>query len=119
MHRGTVFYRPFSIDQRELIAAVRQDARVAFTLTEELNRRLDDTLQQTAHNAFGSVKVREASHLLDLAGSDGAPGERLVAVVSQQELADAVGSVREVVARTLRESRARRRRRVPCDSPSS
>jgi CRP/FNR family cyclic AMP-dependent transcriptional regulator len=35
----------------------------------------------------------------------GRPQDRLVARVTQQELADAVGSVREVVARALRDFR--------------
>jgi CRP/FNR family transcriptional regulator, cyclic AMP receptor protein len=35
----------------------------------------------------------------------GQPGAELVAVLSQQQLADAVGTVREVVVRTLRELR--------------
>src|SRR6266508_4362300 len=80
-------------------------ARVAWAIAEELNRRLDDTLQQTAINAFGSVKQRVAAHLLDLASAQQRPVGRLVARVSQQELADAVGSVREVVARALRDFR--------------
>jgi len=42
---------------------------------------------------------------LDLASTQQRPRTRLVAKVSQQELADAVGSVREVVARVLREFR--------------
>jgi CRP/FNR family transcriptional regulator, cyclic AMP receptor protein len=95
----------FNIDSRALVEAAHEDARVALALAEELSRRLDDTLQQTAINAFGSVKQRVASHLLDLASAQQRPEARLVAQVSQQELADAVGSVREVVARTLRELR--------------
>lgn len=83
----------------------RQDARVAWAVAEELNRRLDGTLQQTAINAFGSVKQRVAAHLLDLASAQQRPQDRLVAWVSQQELADAVGSVREAVARALRDFR--------------
>jgi CRP/FNR family transcriptional regulator, cyclic AMP receptor protein len=78
---------------------------VAWAVAEELNRRLYDTLQQTAINAFGSVRQRVAAHLLDLASTQQRPEGRLVAQVSQQELADAVGSVREVVARVLREFR--------------
>jgi CRP/FNR family transcriptional regulator len=70
-------------------------------------RRLYETLQQTAINAFGTVKQRVASHLLDLASSQPQPRTPLVATVSQRELADAVGSVREVVARVLRELRGR------------
>jgi len=95
----------FNFDARTLVETARVDARIAFALAEELNRRLDDTLQQTAINAFGSVKQRLASHLLDLASTQQRPEARLVAQVTQQELADAVGSVREVVARALRELR--------------
>jgi CRP/FNR family transcriptional regulator, cyclic AMP receptor protein len=95
----------FRINARTLLEAARQDARVAWAVAEELNRRLYDTLQQTAINAFGSVRQRLAAHLLDLASVQQRPEGRLVAHVSQQELADAVGSVREVVARVLREFR--------------
>lgn len=95
----------FRIDAAALIAAARGDARVAWALAEELNRRLYASLQQTAINAFGSVPQRVAAHLLDLASTQQRPRGDLVARVSQQELADAVGSVREVVARALRDFR--------------
>ncbi len=95
----------FWIDSRILRAAARRDAAVAWALAEELNRRLYETLQQTAINAFGSVRQRLAAHLLDLAAAQQRPQGRLVARISQQELADAVGSVREVVARVLRDLR--------------
>ena len=95
----------FRISARMLTAAARRDARVAWAMAEELNRRLYETLQQTAINAFGSVSQRVASHLLDLASAQQLPHGGLVAHVSQQELADAVGSVREVVARALRDFR--------------
>src|SRR5216683_6934213 len=78
---------------------------VCWAIAEELNRRLYDTLEQTAINAFGSVRQRVAAHLLDLASAQLHPRGRLVARVSQQEVADAVGSVREVVARVLRDFR--------------
>jgi CRP/FNR family transcriptional regulator, cyclic AMP receptor protein len=95
----------FRIDARMLTAAAHRDARVSWALAEELNRRLYATLQQTAANAFGSVRQRVAAHLLDLASAQQPAQGRLVARVSQQELADAVGSVREVVARVLRDLR--------------
>jgi len=95
----------FRINAQTLTQPARHDARVAWAIAEELNRRLYDTLQQTAINAFGSVKQRVAAHLLDLASAQQRPVGRLVARVSQQELADAVGSVREVVARALRDFR--------------
>ena len=94
----------FRLSSRTLLAAARRDARVSWAIAGELNRRLYDTLEQTAVNAFGSVRQRVAAHLLDLASAQQEPG-RLAARVSQQELADAVGSVREVVARVLRELR--------------
>jgi CRP/FNR family transcriptional regulator, cyclic AMP receptor protein len=88
----------FRIDSRMLTSAARRDVRVASALAEELNRRLYDTI-----NAFGSVRQRVAAHLLDLASAQQRPRGHLVARVSQQELADAAGSVREVVARVLRD----------------
>src|SRR3954452_8929558 len=95
----------FRISARTLTAAARRDPRVSWAIAEELNRRLYDVLEQTAVNAFGSVRQRVAVHLLDLASDGQRPRGRLEAHVSQQELADAAGSVREVVARALRELR--------------
>jgi CRP/FNR family transcriptional regulator, cyclic AMP receptor protein len=94
------------ISVRALTAAARHDPRVSWAIAEELNRRLYKVLEQTAVNAFGSVRQRVAAHLLDLASDRQRPRGRLVAQVSQQELADAAGSVREVVARALRDLRA-------------
>jgi len=88
-----------------LTDAARHDPRVGWALAEELNRRLYAVLEQTAVNAFGSVRQRVAVHLLDLASARQGPRGGLVASVSQQELADATGSVREVVARSLRDLR--------------
>ena len=95
----------FRISARTLIAAARRDPRVSWAIAEELNRRLYEVLEQTAVNAFGSVRQRVAAHLLDLASAQQHPRGRLAARVSQQELADATGSVREVVARVLRDLR--------------
>jgi CRP/FNR family transcriptional regulator, cyclic AMP receptor protein len=95
----------FRISARTLTAAARRDPRVSWAIAEELNRRLYDVLEQTAVNAFGSVRQRIAAHLLDLASDGQRPHGRLEAHVSQQELADAAGSVREVVARALRDLR--------------
>jgi CRP/FNR family transcriptional regulator, cyclic AMP receptor protein len=82
----------------------RSDARFAWAVAEEVARRLDDVLEVFAGTAFGSVRQRVARHLLDLAAEQ--PRANLVlAPVSQQELADAVGSVREVVTRVLRDLR--------------
>jgi CRP/FNR family transcriptional regulator len=95
----------FRISARTLTAAARRDPRVSWAIAEELSRRLFEVLEQTAVNAFGSVRQRVAAHLLDLASAQQHPRGRLAARVSQQELADAAGSVREVVARVLRDLR--------------
>lgn len=50
------------------------------------------------------MRQRVARHLLDLATAT-QTGRDLTVTISQQELADAVGSVREVVVRVLRELR--------------
>jgi len=82
-----------------------QDARVAWSLAEEVTRLLYGVLDAFAGNAFGSVRQRVARHLLDLATAR-QQTDVLVAQVNQQALADAVGSAREVVARTLHDLRA-------------
>jgi CRP/FNR family transcriptional regulator len=50
------------ISARILTEAARSDARVAWLIAEELNRRLYEVLEQTAVNAFGSVRQRVATH---------------------------------------------------------
>ena len=80
------------------------DAGVAWAVAEEVARRLNEVLEAFAGTAFGSIRQRLARHLLDLA-AERPRANLLLAPVSQQELADAVGSVREVVTRVLREMR--------------
>jgi CRP/FNR family transcriptional regulator len=100
---GEAFF--FDIDRVKRVA--RSDASVAWALAEESVHRLYDILEELAGNAFASVRQRVARHLLDLAASRPASG-RLTAFVSQQDLANSVGSVREVVARVLAELRKER-----------
>src|SRR5215467_7471702 len=97
--------RACSGSARTLTAAGRRDPRVSWAIAEFVTRRLYENLEQTAVNAFGSVRQRVAAHLLDLASTRQEPAGRLAARISQQELADAAGTVREVVARVLRELR--------------
>ena len=88
-----------------LPALARNDSRVALWLAEELSRRVHGLLTELARNTFFPVKARIARHLLDLAAATHR-GTPLEARVSQQALADAVGTVREVVTRTLAGFRA-------------
>lgn len=80
------------------------DARVARALFNELSERVLSFAAEIPGSAFTSVRQRVARHLLDLASSHQS-GSHLVAPISQQELADAVGTVREVVVRVLRDFR--------------
>ena len=80
------------------------DPRVAWPLAEEVTRLLYAVLDAFGGTVFGSVRQRLARHLLDLA-AERQRDAALLAPVSQQALADAVGTAREVVARALRDFR--------------
>ena len=90
---------------RTLQLSAQTEPMIGWLLAQEVTRRLYAVLEMLAGNAFGSLRQRVARHLLDLAASS-QQGHGLVAQVTQQELADAVGSVRPVVARIIRELRA-------------
>lgn len=81
-----------------------RDVRVAQALLFELSERASAFVAEVGGSTFASVRQRVARHLLDLA-SEHQRGAELLAPISQQDLADAVGTVREVVVRTLRELR--------------
>ncbi len=84
----------------------RHDAQVAWVLVGALTNTVYALWHELAATAFASVPQRVARHLLEISAREQeADGGDLVAHVSQQELADLVGSVREVVARALRELR--------------
>lgn len=77
------------------------DPAVARACAEELARQLFRAFDEIADQAFLGVRQRVARQLLDLAVHTGEG--TLVARVSQQELADAIASGREVVSRALHE----------------
>jgi CRP/FNR family cyclic AMP-dependent transcriptional regulator len=86
-------------DARRFDKAIATDV----TLTHRVAGWMADDIVGTANTllsfAFGSVRSRLAVHLLAIASSTG--GGPLTARVTQQELADAIGSARQVVARAL------------------
>ena len=88
--------------------AVARDTRVAQAFLSELSERVLSFVDEIPGNTFTTVRQRVARHLLDLAAQREPEREavaEIVVPVSQQELADAVGTVREVVVRELRELR--------------
>ena len=90
-----------------------RDLRVARAFLGELSERALSFVYEVPGGAFATVRQRVARHLLDLAsarvGEQPAPHHRpereLTVQVSQQELENAVGTVREVVVRVLRDLR--------------
>lgn len=83
---------------------VSQNPGLARALIDELSDRVMCFIAEIPGSAFTTVRQRVARHLLDLA-STVQKGQELAVTASQQQLADAVGSVREVVVRVLRELR--------------
>ena len=81
-----------------------RDVRVARALLAETSERVLRFVGELSETTFSTVRERVCRHLLDLA-AEHQQGAELVVEVSQQQLADAVGSVREVVVRVLRELR--------------
>jgi CRP/FNR family cyclic AMP-dependent transcriptional regulator len=99
-------------DVEKVRGLAQQHAGLAWAMAQEIARTHRELLRVMADTAFGSIRQRTARHILDLALSETSDHEGsalpadLVAHVTQQELADAVGSVREVVARVLHDLRA-------------
>ena len=87
-----------------LRSTAHEHAEVAWLFAEEVCRRLYDSLEGLAGNAFGTLTERVCRHLLDVA-SPGPTPDTLTAEVTQQDLANAVGSSRVPVARILAELR--------------
>ena len=93
------------LDVPRLMACARQRPELAIALVEELTGRLRHAYRALAASSFATVRSRVARDLVERAVAMGnlRPGVRIP--VTQQELADATGSVREVVTRSLGELR--------------
>jgi CRP/FNR family transcriptional regulator, cyclic AMP receptor protein len=88
--------------------AVARDARVAQAFLSELSERVLSFVYEIPGSSFATVRQRVERHLLDLAAQPRSGSKAVVEIVvpvTQQELADAVGTVREVIVRVLRELR--------------
>jgi CRP-like cAMP-binding protein len=89
--------------------AAHEDPSVAEALLRELADRALTYIHEIAGSAFTTVRERVARHLLDLAAQEARVGgwtqRALRVAVSQRQLADSAGTVREVVVRVLRDLR--------------
>lgn len=88
--------------------AVERDVRVARVFLTELSERARGFVGEIPGNAFATVRQRVARQLLDLVSTrlfETGPSGELAVQITQQDLADAAGTVREVVVRALRQLR--------------
>jgi CRP/FNR family transcriptional regulator, cyclic AMP receptor protein len=93
------------LDVARLERTARLEPEVSMAIVEELSNRLRQVYRILANNTFATVRTRVARDLLERAFEAEAPRPRAHVQVTQQALADATSSVREVVARALRELR--------------
>src|SRR5882672_3245162 len=93
------------LDVERVQALSRRVPELSQALIDELVNRLRFAFRALAASAFMPVRVRVARDLLERAKVAGPLEIGLRIPVTQQALADATGSVREVVARALRELR--------------
>jgi len=82
-----------------------RDIRVTAALLRETSARVAEYIKEIEASSFATIRQRLARHLLDIAAEQQV-GERLAARASQEELAGAVGTVREVVVRILHDMRS-------------
>ena len=102
--------RVLYLNQERLGALAHAELAVAWALLEQLVVYQRDLIHVLAGTAFGSIRQRVALHLLNLGTTRATqaspqPDGTLFAPVTQQSLADAVGTTRETVARALSELR--------------
>jgi len=86
---------PSAIDE-----ACRKEPTIGMKIAQEVGNDFCDLLVSLTDNIFAPLPVRLARHLLSLAAMT---EEGLAVTFFQRELADAVGSVREVISRILRD----------------
>ena len=87
----------------DLTTLMELDPTVAMVIARQLGERVRCVCLQLQRFAFAGARRRLAAHLLALLESESGRGRELA--VTQQELANAVGTVREHIARLLGEFR--------------
>jgi CRP-like cAMP-binding protein len=90
--------RVLAMSAQTLRSRAQRDSQLAWAMAEEMAGSLFNIQERLAHNVFAPVRSRVARYLLDVATPVGAD---LVAAASYEDIAGAIGTVREVVARTL------------------
>jgi CRP-like cAMP-binding protein len=90
--------RVVAMSAEVLRSRAQRDSQLAWAMAEEMAGSLFNIQERLAHNVFAPVRSRVARYLLDVATP---AGDSHVATASYEDIAGAIGTVREVVARTL------------------
>ena len=93
------------LDVPALRSRVIADPALGNAVAADLAIRYSHAVRTIGLHAFGSVQQRVAFDLLERASRNQLATGLLIAVVSQQEIADGIGSARPVVARSLSDLR--------------
>ena len=88
------------LDSEHVLRLARRHPTLALAIAREVSSVLFDTQREILFREQGSVRQRIARHLLTVAGEFD-PEEPVVVPMSHEDLADSVGSAREVVTRHL------------------
>src|SRR5204863_9351108 len=87
------------LQSQRFVALAQRHAELAWTVARFLAAQVSASNEILSADIFLPVRARIARHLLDLAQRQ---PEGLVVLARHQHLADAIGSVREVVSREMR-----------------
>ena len=88
------------LDRAQVLRSAESNASLALAIAKEASIRLVETYREIVIREQGSVRQRLARQLLNFAGELEHP-DTLVLPLSHEDVADAVGSAREVVSRHL------------------
>jgi CRP/FNR family transcriptional regulator len=94
-----------TLDVKLLRTIIDRDLEVSQALLMNFSSLLAHATRIIAVRSLGDITVRLAFDLLDRACANQLLSGKLVVRASQQQMADSIGSVREVVARSLRKLR--------------
>jgi CRP-like cAMP-binding protein len=92
------------IDRQAIMAAVRSHPEAAFVLLERLAKRVRELVERLDRSALRPVAARVAEYLVSRADARGRATVSLG--MTQQQLAEELGTVREVIVRELQALRA-------------
>ena len=88
-----------------ILGLARTDARVGWAVTEYLATLVRRAVDEVVVYAYGDLRTRIERRLLEAAFKQQGSGTPVIAQVTQDDLAHAVGAARPSVARVLRELR--------------